>query len=150
MFNKIKSLILNYYNKYKEVVNYIIFGGLTTLVNYASYLGFTRLLKIGVVLSTILAWILSVLFAYITNKKYVFESKSFSISQVIREIISFFSFRILSGLFEVVFMYVFVDIMSFNDIIMKLIANVVVIILNYIFSKIIVFRDAKKEKGAHY
>lgn len=150
MFNKIKSLILNYYNKYKEVVNYIIFGGLTTLVNYASYLGFTRLLKIGVVLSTILAWILSVLFAYITNKKYVFESKSFSISQVIRELISFFSFRILSGLFEVVFMYVFVDIMSFNDIIMKLIANVVVIILNYIFSKIIVFRDAKKEKGAHY
>lgn len=142
MINTLK----NYYQRYKEVINYVIFGGLTTIVNYAFYLFFTRILSIEVVLSTVLSWILAVLFAYITNKKFVFESHSFNIKQVIKEIASFFSFRIVSGIFEVIFMYIFVSVMNFNDIIMKLIANVFVIVLNYIFSKLIVFRKEQSNK----
>lgn len=136
MLEKIKY----YYKKFKEQINYIVFGLFTTIVNYLVYLGLTRLLNTEVILATIIAWILAVLFAYITNKKFVFESNSFNFAQITKEIVSFFSLRIVSGIFEVVCMYIFVSVLQFNDIVIKLIINIAVIILNYIFSKLIVFR----------
>lgn len=138
MLKKIKY----YYKKFKEQINYIIFGVFTTLVNYLVYLGLTRLLNTEVIPATIIAWVLAVLFAYITNKKFVFASNSFNFAQVTKEIASFFSLRIVSGIFEVVCMYIFVSVLQFNDIIIKLIVNIAVIILNYIFSKLIVFRKS--------
>ena len=138
------EVFLKYYDKYKEFINYIIFGGLTTLLNYISYIIFTRVLSTGVLTSTILAWFLAVLFAYITNKKIVFKSKASKLKQIAKEVIYFFSLRVVSGLFEVVFMYIFVTVISFNDMAMKLIANVIVIVLNYIFSKIVVFKNGSK------
>lgn len=131
----------HYYKKYKEIINYIVFGILTTVVNYVCYLFITRVLYISVVVSTIIAWVLAVLFAYVTNKKFVFKSNSFNIYRIIKEMASFFSLRIVSGVFEIVCMYVFVAVMNFNDILIKLIVNVVVIILNYIFSKCLVFKN---------
>lgn len=131
----------HYYKKYKEIINYIVFGIFTTVVNYICYLFFTRVLYISVVVSTIIAWVLAVLFAYVTNKKFVFESNGFNIYRIIKEMTSFFSLRIVSGIFEIVCMYVFVAVMNFNDILIKLIVNVVVIILNYIFSKCLVFKN---------
>lgn len=136
MLEKIKY----YYKKFKEQINYIVFGIFTTIVNYLAYLGLTRLLNTEVILATIIAWVLAVLFAYITNKKFVFESNSFNFAQITKEIVSFFSLRIVSGIFEVVCMYIFVSVLQFNDIVIKLIINIAVIILNYIFSKLIVFR----------
>lgn len=136
MLEKIKY----YYKKFKEQINYIVFGIFTTIVNYLVYLGLTRLLNTEVILATIIAWVLAVLFAYITNKKFVFESNSFNFAQITKEIVSFFSLRIVSGIFEVVCMYIFVSVLQFNDIVIKLIINIAVIILNYIFSKLIVFR----------
>lgn len=136
MLEKIKY----YYKKFKEQINYIVFGLFTTIVNYLVYLGLTRLLNTEVILATIIAWVLAVLFAYITNKKFVFESNSFNFAQITKEIVSFFSLRIVSGIFEVVCMYIFVSVLQFNDIVIKLIINIAVIILNYIFSKLIVFR----------
>ena len=131
----------HYYKKYKEITNYIVFGILTTVVNYVCYLFITRVLYISVVVSTIIAWVLAVLFAYVTNKKFVFKSNSFNIYRIIKEMASFFSLRIVSGVFEIMCMYVFVAVMNFNDILIKLIVNVVVIILNYIFSKCLVFKN---------
>ena len=86
MLEKIKY----YYKKFKEQINYIVFGIFTTIVNYLVYLGLTRLLNTEVILATIIAWVLAVLFAYITNKKFVFESNSFNFAQITRNSIIFF------------------------------------------------------------
>ena len=136
---KIKEL----YKKYKEIIMYLIFGGLTTLVNIVSYAILARLLNIETVTSTIVALIISILFAYITNKIFVFESKTNNKKDLTREIISFFACRALSGVMDVVIMYVTVDVWHFNDIIMKVISNIIVIIVNYVFSKLIIFRKKK-------
>ena len=139
---KIKKL----YKKYKEIIMYLIFGGLTTLVNIVAYFILARLLNIETVASTIIALIVSILFAYITNKIFVFESKTNNKKDLLREMISFFACRALSGVMDVAIMYVTVDLWHFNDIIMKIISNIIVIIVNYVFSKLIIFKK-KKDKN---
>lgn len=142
---KIKDIICKYYSKYKEIFNYVVFGVLTTLVNYLVYAICAKTIKIDVVISTSIAWLISVLFAYITNKKYVFNSKTNKIIDIVNELVSFFLFRILSGILDIIFMYVSVNLMNLNDLFMKLISNFVVIALNYLFSKLFVFNDEKKQ-----
>lgn len=127
--------------KYKEVILYIFFGGCTTLVNIVVYYICAHLLSLGTVPSTAVAWILSVAFAYITNKIYVFESRSRELRAIVREIVSFVSCRFLTGLMDLVIMYACVDILRFNDLIIKIISNILVIILNYIASKLLIFRE---------
>jgi len=128
---------LKLYNTYKMPILYIFFGGLTTLINIMIYFISYNLIKIGNVPSTIIAWIISVIFAFVTNKLYVFESHSKSISY---ELSAFFACRLGTGLLDVAIMYISVDILTLNALIMKIISNLLVIILNYIFSKIIIFR----------
>lgn len=130
--NKIKVL----YIKYKEVINYLIFGVLTTLINIISFDILVHL-SIDWKISNIIAWIISVLFAYITNKLYVFESKK---QNIIKELFSFISFRLLSLVFDLVGMYIFIEILHVDNLISKVIMNVVVVILNYLFSKIFIFK----------
>lgn len=129
--------MVNLIKKYKEILLYGIFGVLTTIVNIVVYYVCTHLFAIDYLISTIIAWFISVLFAYITNRLYVFESKS---SDVIKEMLSFFSFRVLSGTLDIGIMYLFVDIFKWNDLIVKILSNIVVIILNYIFSKLFIFK----------
>ena len=150
---KIKELIL----KYKELIVYVIFGGLTTVVNLVVFtlsgmaLGDERYL-----VSNVIAWFAAVIFAYITNKLWVFESKSWSIKVLLKEIPSFFAARVLSFLIEEFGLYVFVDFLSFNEIslkilsfeiggelIAKVILAVIVVILNYVFSKLVIFKKKK-------
>lgn len=126
--------------KYKSIFFYLVFGVGTTVVNIASYAFFARICGLNTVVSNILAWILAVLFAYITNKLWVFESKCTKIEEVINEIIKFFSCRLLTGIVDLIIMYVFVDKLSFDDILIKCVSNVIVIILNYVASKIFVFK----------
>ena len=140
MLNKYINIIKKLYNKYEEVIKYLIFGGLTTLVSILSYSLFTRLFSINYLISNILSWILSVLFAFITNKIYVFKSKTKDKNEVIDEIIDFIFFRLLSLCIESIILYTFVSILQFNDLVMKLVAQIVVIILNYVFSKLFVFK----------
>ncbi len=128
------------YKKYKEIINYLIFGGLTTLVSIGTYALFTKLFNIDYLVSNVLSWIIAVLFAFITNKLFVFESKSKDKKQVSKEMINFFFFRVVSLGIEMVIMYTFVDLLSFNDLITKVIAQVIVILSNYIFSKVFVFK----------
>ena len=138
--------ILELYKKYKEIINYMIFGGLATLVNFISYYIFARTLNVDEVISSGLSWFCAVLFAYVTNKLFVFESRKNTKREMIKEMISFFLARILSGaLCDVGTFALMVKVMGINDLIAKCVTQVIVIVLNYVFSKILIFR--KKDDG---
>ncbi|MDY3960514.1 GtrA family protein [Romboutsia timonensis] len=127
--------------KYKQTILYLIFGVLSTIVNILTYTFCTRNLNIEFLISNWIAWIVAVLFAYITNKFFVFESKETNIKFLIKELSSFVSCRLLSGIIEMILMYTMISLMSLNDFIVKIITNVVVVILNFIFSKLIIFKN---------
>lgn len=132
---KIKDL----WNQYKELILYLFFGGCTTLVNIVVYFIFSRL-HFGTGLSTIFAWFFSVLFAYITNRIFVFQSRAKGISAVLKEALSFFSCRLATGILDLAIMVAFVDYWHFNDLFIKVLSNIIVIILNYIASKLWIFK----------
>ena len=134
---------ISWYNKYREVLLYLVFGALTTLINIIAFYVF-RKLSIEIYTSNIIAWLLSVLFAFITNKLFVFESKNKNTKENIKEAVSFFSFRILSLIFDMVFMYLMIQIIKANEMLSKVISNVLVIILNYIFSKLFIFKKKRE------
>lgn len=136
---RIKAL----FNKYRELILYLFFGGCTTLVNIISYFICSRI-GIRTSVSTIIAWVLSVLFAYITNRNYVFESKAFGFAPIIKEIAGFFLCRLATGLLDLAIMVVFVDYLHFNDMLIKMFSNIIVIVLNYIASKLMIFKSTKR------
>ena len=145
---KIYELTLKYYKKYDEIINYLIFGVLTTVVTIITYAIFTNTFlssksALDIQIANVLSWIIAVTFAYLTNRKYVFKSKAQG-SKRIKEIINFFLARISSLLVEMLFMYITVTLLSYNDFICKIIAQAIVIIFNYICSKLIIF---KKEEN---
>ena len=127
----------SWFNKCREVLMYLLFGGLTTLVNILSFF-ILRKLSVGVYVSNLIAWVVAVLFAFITNKLFVFESKDKS--KIGKELISFFGFRILSLGVDMGAMYLLLQVINTGEVFAKIIANVIVIILNYIFSKLFVFK----------
>lgn len=131
------------YIKYKEIVNYLIFGVLTTAVNFIVYLLMTKVINVNEVLSNAIAWIVSVIFAYITNKIYVFESKTTTIKEIVKEFGSFVACRLFSGILDIGSFYLFVTIFGWNDIFSKVIISILVVILNYVFSKIFIFKKRK-------
>lgn len=134
---KIKEL----YIKYKEIINYLIFGVLTTIVSFVVYIIFAKGLKFDEIISNIISWIISVLFAYITNKIFVFESKNTSKKETLKELSKFYMARIVSGILGDIGLFVLmVKVFEINDIFSKLFTQIIVIILNYIFSKWLVFR----------
>lgn len=121
----------------KELLSYVIFGVLTTIINFVVYLFFTRICGVNYIVSNIIAWFLSVLFAYITNRIWVFESSN---SNIIKEGVVFFGGRLFSGILDTGLMILFIDILTIGDLISKVIVQVVVIIFNYAYSKWIVFK----------
>ncbi|MCI8699814.1 MAG: GtrA family protein [Clostridia bacterium] len=129
--------------KYKEVIRYLVIGILTTVINYIVFAILVNNVKIEMHTSNIIAWIVSVIFAYFTNKLFVFESKSFKLNTLIKEITSFTISRIFSLLLEETILYIFVNLLNMNKLVIKLIANILVIILNYILSKFIIFKKSK-------
>lgn len=139
--DKIKALLI----KYKGIIFYGIFGVLTTVINIASYALCYSVLGIANVPSNVIAWILAVLFAFITNKLYVFDSKSMDGKTVISELIKFMAARLATGGIDLLIMYIGVDIMQGPAVVLKVISNVIVIILNYILSKLIVFRNKQSD-----
>lgn len=126
--------------KYKEMIMYLIFGVLTTVVNIIVYYLMTEILDIQYLISNIVAWILSVLFAYVTNRIYVFESKS---QNIIKEMTSFFGARFATGVMDMIFMWLFIELHILPGFVAKIISNVFVIITNYVLSKLIVFKGDK-------
>ena len=130
MKNLINKLIEKFFSR--EVISYLIFGVLTTVVNFVFY-----------ITSNVIAWVFAVVFAYITNKLFVFESKSWEPALVFKEVISFGAARIISLLFETGFLALTVEIIGVPELIAKVIAAVFVVIINYVASKLFIFKKKK-------
>ena len=134
--------MINLYKKYKEVINYLIFGVLTTVVSLLTYYLLVLTIldpnnPIQLQIANIISWITCVTFAYITNRIYVFNSKN---KNILKEMIKFYSSRLTTLFLDMLIMFIFVTKLEFNDKIIKIIVQIIIIILNYILSKILVFK----------
>ena len=136
MMSNIKELII----KYKFIILYGIFGVLTTVINIGVYGVLYSGLGVSNVISNVIAWVISVLFAFITNKLWVFESKSFNFKLFVKELGNFTVCRVATGVLDLGIMFVGVDLLNGPAIILKVASNIIVIILNYVMSKIFVFK----------
>ena len=123
-----------------ELVSYLFVGVATTVVNYVVYYIATRMLGMGVIAGTWTAWVFAVAFGYAANKAFVFKTHCENTAALVKEAVSFFAMRLVSLGMETVLMFVTVEVMGLNDLVMKLIVNLVVIIANYVFSKMFIFR----------
>lgn len=135
----IKKLLL----RYKSIILYGIVGCLSTAVNIGVYLLSYKIFSFPNVPSNILAWIISVLFAFITNKLFVFESTDMHCSVLLNELCKFIMARLSTGLLDIIIMYIAVDVMSWNAFVWKTISNIIVIIGNYLLSRFLVFRKQR-------
>lgn len=145
--------------RYKELILYVFFGGLTTLVNFAAFKFFNVVLgEEHYLISNIIAWFVSVVFAYITNKLFVFESRTWQTKKICKEVLSFFAARVFSLVIEEAGLFALIDLLGFDKyrldifgfvlggkMISKILLAVIVVILNYFFSKLVVFRKKNKE-----
>lgn len=160
MMSKIKDLFI----KYKEIIIYVIFGVLTTVVSWGSYTVFVEVLSMKVFVGNLLSWICAIVFAYVTNKLWVFESKSWKPSVIGKEIVTFVASRGITGVIEILCvpllaktgfdnifygilekMNISIGILFTDGIYSKIFLSVVVVILNYFFSKFIIFKNKKKD-----
>lgn len=136
MMDKLKAL----FHKHYDILVYLVFGVLTTVVNYIVYLPCYNLLRLSATVSNVIAWAAAVAFAYVTNKPFVFHSHDWSAKTVIPELTKFIGTRLGSGGLETLILLVFVDMLKGNGNVWKLLTSVLVVVLNYIGSKLLVFR----------
>lgn len=135
--------IITLIKKYWQLWSYLIFGGLTTLINLAVFNYLYIFMHItSYQVATIVAWVISVVFAFVTNKSYVFRTKTTSSTQYLHELLIFFFYRSLSLLIDFAILKIGIDCLHSNVFLIKLIDNLVVIIINYVFSKIFIFRKS--------
>lgn len=132
--------LIDLWGQYRDVIAYLFFGVLTTAVNVISYHILYNVIAIGNDPSTVIAWILAVLFAFFTNKPFVFRSHDWSRKVLLPEARDFFACRIGTGVLEFILMHIFVTRLGFNGVMMKLLVNILVVILNYVGSKFLVFK----------
>ena len=128
-----------FYKKHKEVLLYLLFGGLTTVVSIASFALFIAL-GLNELIANVISWILAVLFAYVTNRTWVFSSEAETKGAVIKEMASFFGGRLATFLVEEAILAVFITWLGFPAVWVKVAAQIVVIVLNYVVSKFFVFK----------
>ncbi len=126
--------------KYREMIIYLVFGVLTTIVNFIIYFPLLYFLQLPATASNIIAWCISVLFAFFTNKVFVFSSKNWSIKTALPEFFAFISCRLLSVFLESAILFISIDLLEGNGVIWKVIASVFVIIINYLASKLMIFK----------
>ena len=136
MLNNILALL----RKHRELVSYVFWGVMTTVVNYAVYFLLTEGFQVYYLTGNIIAWAVSVLFAYFVNKLYVFQSRDWAWRVALRELWQMVASRLFSLGLEMGILWLFVDKLHYNDAIVKLCANVVVVVVNYVLSKFIIFK----------
>lgn len=140
---KRRVLTLSFMNEGRyAVLMYLLMGGLTTAINIVVFWFSNDVLGMNYSIATVIAWIFSVLFAYVSNKLYVFESKNRSLNTLLREIISFVSFRLVSLLMDLIVMYICISLLNIHALFAKVLANVVVLVANYAFSKWFIFKKS--------
>ena len=132
--------LLGLFKAHKEVITYLVFGVLTTLVNYAVYLPLYNWMHLSATISNVVAWIAAVVFAFLTNKPFVFASHDWSAKTLLPELTKFIGCRIGSGVVETLILFVTVDMLRWDGNLWKLLTGVIVVILNYVGSKLLVFR----------
>ncbi len=129
------------YKKHEEGINYLIFGFLAFVLNYILYFLFADAIAMHYMAATALSWMLTVVFAYWTNRTFVFKSQNKEAGAVWKEFVSFIGARVATEVLELVLMYVMVDVAGINDKIAKFVCQVLVILANYVLSKIWIFKD---------
>lgn len=140
MSEKIKTLFI----RYREMIVYLVFGVLTTLVNILVYWPLHNWLSWPAVSANAVAWVVAVLFAFLTNKPFVFRSKDWHPRVLFPELLKFVGCRLASFGFEEVFLAITVDWLSWHGLVMKILAGIAVVIINYVGSKLLVFRKERK------
>lgn len=135
-----KNWLQKMWKKHNDIFWYCFFGGLTTLVNMVIFYMFSDLINLHYMIANTIAWIVAVLFAYITNRTWVFKSKVKGLKAIAKEIGVFMWFRLLSLGMEMIILFVMIDLLGIKEMLTKLIAQIVVIVANYIFSKWIIFK----------
>lgn len=131
--------------RYKHIILYLFFGVVSTIVNIAVFAFFNRFIGLNYQIANVISWIFAVAVAYITNKIWVFESREKSKKENIREAATFYFFRVVSLVMEIFCLYVFIDVLKIDEIISKIISNTLVVIANYVFSKLIIFKKTEKK-----
>ncbi len=134
------SICKDLYRKYKELILYLIFGVLATVINIVAFWICNDICHVEYKLSNVIAWTLSVIFAFMTNKLLVFESKNKSKEETTKEAVAFVGARLFSLVVDMILMVIMIDTIKMNSLVAKIISNVVVVIINYIFSKFLIFR----------
>ena len=134
---KIRELFLRYY----DLIMYLVFGVMTTAVNYLVYLPCYNLFGLSASVSNMISWVVSVAFAFLTKKPFVFRSHDWSAKVVWPELVKFVGCRVGSGVMETVILFVTVDTLRWNGYIWKLVTSVLVVVVNYVGSKLLVFRN---------
>ena len=127
----------------KQLALYGIFGVLTTAIDIFAYWAVSRYAGLGIAPSAAVAWVIAVSFAYWSNRNFVFTAKTHTLAGMFREASEFFMCRIATGVFEVSFMYIFADVLKFDDVITKAVSNIIAIMLNFIASRYFIFREEK-------
>lgn len=149
IFDKIMELpglrILNpIYVKYKEMLLYLFFGGLSFAVSIATYALFNVSFGINELIANILSWIITVMFAFLTNRIWVFNSPTNGLEEFIKQMVTFYGGRIVTLVVEEIILLVFITILHFPSVVVKVVAQVIVIVLNYVISKLIIFDKERK------
>ncbi len=134
------EVIKRIYRDHRMAILYIFFGGITTMVNWAAYYMLYELTGVSNVISNVIAWVVAVAVAFVTNKLWVFESRSLRADVVWPELMKFVSCRIGTGLLEIVLMFITVDLAGLAAMPMKVLVSVVVLVLNYVSSRWLIFR----------
>lgn len=131
--------LIELYQKYRELIDYIIFGGLTTVVNIVAFYILDTLLGWPYLIANAVAIIVSILFAYVTNKLFVFRTDNLNFKENVLEFLRFIGFRLVSGLADMAAMWILVDLLTVDTNISKLLTQFIVVVLNYLFSKLFIF-----------
>ena len=132
--------LISLFYRYHEIILYLIFGALTTLLDFLVYFPLANLLSVHYLIANLVSWIVAVIFAYVTNRIFVFESTSSAPKDIIVEFLAFIGGRVFSFLVQELLLFIMVDLMHRSANLSKIIVAIVVIILNYIISKLLVFR----------
>lgn len=140
MTEKIKAL----YAKYEEFVLYVVFGVFTTIVNIGIYWFLADVAGVYYLIANMVAWLGAVLFAYVTNRKWVFKSRQTGFKKIFKEMMLFICGRVLSGIGDMVILFVFVDVLKLGNLPGKIASQIFVVIFNYVFSKLMIFKSGKK------
>lgn len=136
MINKLLTIL----RRYESVLSYLLFGVLTTVVNFLVYYPLTNFLDLNATVSNMIAWAVSVAFAFLTNKPFVFKSHDWSAAVVFPELGKFLGTRVGSGFLETALIFILVDCLSLDGNLIKVAVSVLVVVINYVGSKLLVFR----------